>query len=670
MVDQSVALQIKPPGETDLSTTMLRAYQAKQAQTNNDLAQLRIQGAQQGMAEHAQKTQALETAAKEINAGNPNGAQSLTQYPELQSQVFQNMDKMRGMRIQRMADAASVVAPLVGTEGFKDAWRRELDGLYRAGDLPKDRYESMRDNPSELALQQVMALSGGLENYQKAEHRKAATTALKTISSSMGENNGPGGVPADPYSVSLMQAESGGRNIPTTIKDANGEPVSSARGPMQFLTGTWNDIISRHKELGYKPEDIDDPNKQAVAERIFRQENAQTLAKSNIVPSDRNLRMAHWLGAGGATQFLKAMEQNPDAPAVNFMGEKAASNHRNIIYSPSGAPLSLRQVYNKQTAAFGDGTDGIAGLYRTPSGGGGSGGAVSTNDKLVERLPELIKIATLGGLEKQEHDAVMTLIKEGLDQNKPTTLIKNYNDYLKRYARGEEKGPKLSQVEYSQVAGDAPRTTINTGDNVVQSTMGKEFIAAQQASVSAARDMVQYEMLNELLRDPAVYTGTGADLISRAKHIGSTLLGLNLEGVAGPEVARRITAKLALDVKESAGKDPSTSVYERKIYESIPPNIGDSPKGRELVVQLAAEDANHKRDVAAIWAAHNDGSKFDPKVYPELQKLEVERRKKVSNLVRELREVIETIPQASPLAGTNGVLNQLREKYNGLEMPQ
>jgi hypothetical protein len=58
------------------------------------------------------------------------------------------------------------------------------------------------------------------------------------------------------------------------------------------------------------------------------------------------LYFAHFLGAGGASQFLNKLDSNPHAIAAHSF-PKAAQANRNVFYDPrSGQPRTMQQVYD------------------------------------------------------------------------------------------------------------------------------------------------------------------------------------------------------------------------------------------------------------------------------------------------------------------------------------
>src|SRR5487761_2796476 len=83
-----------------------------------------------------------------------------------------------------------------------------------------------------------------------------------------------------------------------------------AKGLYQFTVPTWNALIASHPELGLKESDIWSPGKQALAIRAFTQDNARVLQQHGFQPTQANLYMLHFLGAGAGPKFLAETRQN------------------------------------------------------------------------------------------------------------------------------------------------------------------------------------------------------------------------------------------------------------------------------------------------------------------------------------------------------------------------
>jgi len=145
--------------------------------------------------------------------------------------------------------------------------------------------------------------------------------------------------------------------------------TSSARGLYQFTQETWNAVASTEagRAAGLTPGGIGDPTQQEIAARLFTKSNAEALAAAGVSPDEKNLYMAHFMGAAGAKQFIAAMQANPLASAAEMFPKAAAAN-KSVFYDKQGNDRSLAQVYALQTAGFG-------------------GNSVTLSDKVLDMLP-------------------------------------------------------------------------------------------------------------------------------------------------------------------------------------------------------------------------------------------------------------------------------------------
>jgi len=148
-------------------------------------------------------------------------------------------------------------------------------------------------------------------------------------------------------------------------------PTSSATGLYQFIERTWLDMVERHgAEHGLEAEaaalkagEVDsamrrqildlrsDPKLAAAMAAEYTQENVEHLRRTvggRIGATEQYL--AHFLGAGGAEQFLKAMREDPAQAAAEIMPAAARSNQG--IFYRNGLPRTLAQVYDHFAAKF------------------------------------------------------------------------------------------------------------------------------------------------------------------------------------------------------------------------------------------------------------------------------------------------------------------------------
>jgi hypothetical protein len=155
--------------------------------------------------------------------------------------------------------------------------------------------------------------------------------------------------------------------------------TSSATGLYQFIKQTWLQMVKQHGNeygLGAEAQAIEiqdgkavvkdkelrekilnlrhDPALSAAMAAEFTRDNKDYLESSvggNVGSTE--LYFAHFLGAGGASKFLKAMRASPDAAAAELMPEAAEANP-SVFYNKSGRELSLREIYDRFASKFAD----------------------------------------------------------------------------------------------------------------------------------------------------------------------------------------------------------------------------------------------------------------------------------------------------------------------------
>lgn len=135
----------------------------------------------------------------------------------------------------------------------------------------------------------------------------------------------------------ISQVESGG--------NPNAQAsTSSASGEYQFTDPTWKAMVAKHPEAGMTVADKGNSDAQKKMAELLLQDNTQSLQSSlGRKPSDGELYMAHFLGAGDAAKLIK--NANSNVPAASLFPKEASAN-KNIFYH-NGQPLTTGQVYAK-----------------------------------------------------------------------------------------------------------------------------------------------------------------------------------------------------------------------------------------------------------------------------------------------------------------------------------
>ncbi len=158
--------------------------------------------------------------------------------------------------------------------------------------------------------------------------------------------------------------------IESGLNSAAKAATSSAAGLFQFTKSTWLGMLERHGDAygvgwastaisqtaggGLKVQDPllrqnimalrHDPALSSVMAAEFAKENGAALRPVlGREPDHAELYLAHFLGAGGASQFIAALQSDPGQTAAGLLPEAAAAN-RPIFYTKDGSARSIANV--------------------------------------------------------------------------------------------------------------------------------------------------------------------------------------------------------------------------------------------------------------------------------------------------------------------------------------
>jgi hypothetical protein len=162
--------------------------------------------------------------------------------------------------------------------------------------------------------------------------------------------------------------------------------TSSATGLFQFTSQTWLHMVKTYGDqygLGNYAAQItaDADGHLSVSNSAARQailalrkdpsisaEMAGELDKENAAALEQKvggkiggteLYLAHFLGAGGASNFIHKMRSNPQVAAADVLPTAAAANP-SVFYTKSGEPRSLQQIYQHFAQKFDSGSTRMA----------------------------------------------------------------------------------------------------------------------------------------------------------------------------------------------------------------------------------------------------------------------------------------------------------------------
>jgi hypothetical protein len=154
--------------------------------------------------------------------------------------------------------------------------------------------------------------------------------------------------------------------------------TSSATGLFQFIEQTWLGVVKQHGAkhgLGWAADAVQrgsdgryrvdpsmrqavldmrkDPEAASAMAAEFAADNRDHLeAKLGRPAESVDLYLAHFLGAGGASRFLGAHDNNPDAPAAAILPAAARAN-RWVFYNRDGSPRSFAEIRERFAAKIG-----------------------------------------------------------------------------------------------------------------------------------------------------------------------------------------------------------------------------------------------------------------------------------------------------------------------------
>lgn len=165
--------------------------------------------------------------------------------------------------------------------------------------------------------------------------------------------------------------------VESSLNPAAKARTSSATGLYQFIDQTWLQTLKTHgPDHGYgqyasairQNRDGDffvadrrmrsailnlrkDPEAASLMAASLAQDNRATLESAVNRPIEStDLYLAHFLGAGGASSFIKALEQNPHTKAAHLFPDAAQSN-RGVFYE-GGRARTLAEIYNRFDSKF------------------------------------------------------------------------------------------------------------------------------------------------------------------------------------------------------------------------------------------------------------------------------------------------------------------------------
>lgn len=195
--------------------------------------------------------------------------------------------------------------------------------------------------------------------------------------------------------------------------------TSSASGLFQFTQQTWlatlkqhgpehnfgwaADAISADKHGRYSVSDPqmrgqilelrNEPEAASVMAAEFAADNGDVLASAlGREPEPVDLYLAHFLGSGGATKFLRALQADPSQPAAALFPAAAGAN-KAIFYGRDGAPRTLDEIRERFKGKLGGDFARPAAAPPTIANTNFSSSRTPMQFRAIEPMPQKLSIA-------------------------------------------------------------------------------------------------------------------------------------------------------------------------------------------------------------------------------------------------------------------------------------
>ena len=322
MANNSLATMINTP-QPDYGQVLRNIEEMKAAGLQNQLAQAKMQefqGSQNALRQYFQ-------------SGQPGDMAPLLQHPSAIGPALEGQNAMATVKKNAVGQFATSVAPFVGSEDFPDRWSSGLNALYAQGWITPEEHERYLANPSEQSLQELLAKSGGSDALDAYESRKASGQAREAIGASLGDMIEGMPPPAPAQNDGSYEGYFGATHRHEGGKLSSKNPSSSASGPNQFTTRTWNLIADKYPELELTPDGRETSwaqNDRAM--QALTLDNANVMATWGWAPTDQNLRVAHFFGTKDGNRFLSAYDSSPNDLAVDHARQAVVDANRNVFY--------------------------------------------------------------------------------------------------------------------------------------------------------------------------------------------------------------------------------------------------------------------------------------------------------------------------------------------------
>jgi hypothetical protein len=240
----------------------------------------------------------------------------------------------------------------------------------------------------------------------------------------------------------------------------------------------------------------------------------------------------------------------------------------------------------------------VAAALNTPAGGAmpttGGGGM---NDRIAAMLESKDPYER-----RMARGVAQSIFAKRLEGEKPTDEMREYQLY-------RAQGGTKPFFDYKTDLAKAKAQNISVETKVEteqQKLAAKRFDALNSeitSSASSARTKIAtLDRLGQLIDDPNIKTGKGAELILEAKKLAKTA-GFDVGDLSGPEAMRAIGNQFVLELRNpsgGAGMPGAMSDSDRVFLQGMGPGLLNTPEGNRLIVDYMKRMAQRSLDVERL----------------------------------------------------------------------
>ena len=191
----------------------------------------------------------------------------------------------------------------------------------------------------------------------------------------------------------------------------------------------------------------------------------------------------------------------------------------------------------------------------------------------------------------------------------PTDDIREYQEAVKQ---GYDGSFMDYQLTIKKAGANSTQIKLPGDESEYDKTVGKgygdRFIDIQKEGIGAQKAIMSLNVMEQAMKQPGFYTGTGSDLVKNAKRL-ATAVGLNADGVSDMETFNAMAKQAAL---ETMGGSLGTgfSNADRDFVLDQVPTLANSPEGNAKLIAVQKKLAERKLQIAQLareYARGNNG---------------------------------------------------------------